>query len=593
MGKYRKQNSGEQYFLGTALSLLPTAISLGKSIFGQEEKPQEPPKPIEVPTRFENGGSLKDYIQKAQTMRKGARQNPDGSYSTHLMRAETLDGKNWVAFPSLFENEDGSWQDMSNEEDTMSVYKEAKKRGEVFDFGQNKEAALDFGKGSWKGNMQIPSKELPRVMEMGGMLTPIEAGGRHHENQLGGVPIGNNASVEEGETMTDNFVYSDRLKINKTLAKEYYLPKSVIGKTFAEASKMLTLDQTDKISERGNKAMLSRLAESQESYKQYKYGGNIPGQMALGGPTGLEGIEKEISILRELGSPGTMGDNSSNVIADAVGSVEEVIKPKTSAPATRKQELLADMGTPTLKLGDTQKAADRDIINVHPDVLKEEGIANAQNQINNNKTISNPVGKNAFNPLRYAPLVGDAVSLSMLSKNKPEMLRAGDFQTNTSISENLVNRSQAERNIKDAGKTSLNSLSGATGGNAAQMMALGQSQGLNTQRALGEFQMQSDAQDSQEKARVQGMRANQDRFNAQVSMNVQQMNDQNQGNYTSAMMDSVSNLFNNVGAVGQEQTNVNLVNQMFGYDVHGRYKQALKRGDTTGSFSDWLKNLRP
>lgn len=83
--------------------------------------------------------------------RSGARQNPDGSVSTHLYAAETFDGKNWVSFPTLFQNKDGSWVDMSKE-DRIKAYEEAKRRGEVIDFGRRKRAAIKFGEGSWKEN---------------------------------------------------------------------------------------------------------------------------------------------------------------------------------------------------------------------------------------------------------------------------------------------------------------------------------------------------------------------------------------------------------------------------------------------------------
>ena len=108
--------------------------------------------------RYQEGGGvdpnkMKQYVNKARTMRKGSRKNPDGSKSTVIMRTET-DGKgNWFSFPSLFQNKDGSWVDMSDEKyewDWMPVYREAKKRGEVFDFGADKDSALRFGEGSWK-----------------------------------------------------------------------------------------------------------------------------------------------------------------------------------------------------------------------------------------------------------------------------------------------------------------------------------------------------------------------------------------------------------------------------------------------------------
>ena len=94
---------------------------------------------------FQNGGSP---FQPAK--RKGVRNNPDGSESAHLMRTETIDGINWVSFPTLFQNEDGTWLDLSQEENWKIPMMEARKRGEVVHFGQDKEAALRFGEGSWK-----------------------------------------------------------------------------------------------------------------------------------------------------------------------------------------------------------------------------------------------------------------------------------------------------------------------------------------------------------------------------------------------------------------------------------------------------------
>ena len=84
--------------------------------------------------------------------REGVLNNEDGSVSTHKMRTET-DGKgNWFSFPTIFQNDDGGFVDMSEqaEQDWESVYEEAKKRGEVSDFGTNKDAAIKYGEGAWK-----------------------------------------------------------------------------------------------------------------------------------------------------------------------------------------------------------------------------------------------------------------------------------------------------------------------------------------------------------------------------------------------------------------------------------------------------------
>ena len=76
--------------------------------------------------------------------------------SSHLMTTEYIPGRGWVSFPSLFQDskpyadDQQNWVDMSGEEDWMKIYEEAERRGEVYDFGEDKEAALAFGEGSWK-----------------------------------------------------------------------------------------------------------------------------------------------------------------------------------------------------------------------------------------------------------------------------------------------------------------------------------------------------------------------------------------------------------------------------------------------------------
>jgi hypothetical protein len=106
-------------------------------------------------------------MDKMAPKRSGFLLNKDKSKSTHKMRTET-DGKgNWFSFPTLFQNKDGEFVDMSKqaEQNWESVYKEAKKRGEVIDFGKDKKAALAFGEGSWKPRME-KSK-----MNLGGMIS--------------------------------------------------------------------------------------------------------------------------------------------------------------------------------------------------------------------------------------------------------------------------------------------------------------------------------------------------------------------------------------------------------------------------------------
>ena len=114
---------------------------------------------------YEFPGDMVFEVPMAQTgieipKRKGVRKNPDGSESTHLMATETLDGKNWFSFPTLFQDPDGTWIDMSDKP-WKEAYEEAKRRGEVIEFGTDKEAAIKFGEGSWKLPSYQDKGEVP------------------------------------------------------------------------------------------------------------------------------------------------------------------------------------------------------------------------------------------------------------------------------------------------------------------------------------------------------------------------------------------------------------------------------------------------
>jgi gas vesicle protein len=131
-------------------------------------------------------------------------------------------------------------------------------------------------------------------------LTRFDEGGLHSQNPLGGVPIGNNNSVEQGESKQNNFVYSNRIFLDSDIVSQYNLPKSLIGKSVADATKFIDnkfKGRNDKISQSTKNGMLSKIAEAQEAMKpqepeieQPQEGmEQIPqemmdnGQMALGG----------------------------------------------------------------------------------------------------------------------------------------------------------------------------------------------------------------------------------------------------------------------------------------------------------------------
>lgn len=109
-----------------------------------------------------------------------------------------------------------------------------------------------------------------------GGLEYIDNGGTHEQNPFSGVPMGTDRNgtpnlVEEGETIWNDYVFSNRLKVPETLTDKYKLSKDI---TFAEASKKLgkEIEETpnDPISKRTFNSFMQDLQQSQEEVKAKK-----------------------------------------------------------------------------------------------------------------------------------------------------------------------------------------------------------------------------------------------------------------------------------------------------------------------------------
>jgi hypothetical protein len=141
---------------------------------------------------------------------------------------------------------------------------------------------------------------------MGGELTRINEGGSHSQNPNGGVPMGGNNTVEEGETIKNDFVYSNRIKLTPEIIRQYNLPKTLNNKTVAEATKIIDSkfkDRSDKISMSTKDNMLSKIAEAQEAMKPAEPLVNPEqNQMFLGGDLEVEGENSVPGLQQGLGA---------------------------------------------------------------------------------------------------------------------------------------------------------------------------------------------------------------------------------------------------------------------------------------------------
>ena len=121
----------------------------------------------------------------------------------------------------------------------------------------------------------------------------VNNGGTHESNPYEGVPIsmdqeGNPNLVEEGEVIWNDYVFSNRLKVPKSIQKKYKLGKKEM--TFANAVDKLSKESeerpNDPISMRGLESILMNMAIEQETLKSKQQPKNIEkNKFNIGGDT--------------------------------------------------------------------------------------------------------------------------------------------------------------------------------------------------------------------------------------------------------------------------------------------------------------------
>lgn len=390
-------------------------------------------------------------------------------------------------------------------------------------------------------------------MAEGGPISEFNTGGTHEENPNGGIHVGNGKTVEQGETRNnkEQYVYSDRLIIDKDLAKEFSLPKKAIGKSFADVSKMFKDDErpNDPVTKRGVERNLENLTAAQEAFKAVKSPPSKNDQMADGGP-----ISDPVSFLDMLSALG--GNFDLNGDTPDYASV---------SPLVPTNPINVDQGRPD-DLQGIGKDYTTPISNMKDN--RPGKIPNTAFDSNNNSDIS-------FNPeaLRYAGTVGDLGALAYLLSNKPEEKNIDMFNTDSKFEENLIDRGQQIRDIDSSTGALLQSIRNATGGNAAAFLNNASSAIGRASTAKAQADLASDTMDAREKARVQMARFQQDLYNQRNRMQTQVMNDQDAGQFDTNILDTLTNFANNLTAIGGEEYYKDLINRLpILYDVKGRFK---------------------
>lgn len=194
------------------------------------------------------------------------------------------------------------------------------KQGGSMNFKQNAMGGHMYAQGGFNnpGFRALPAEVQDRIKsrsfaEGGSMdpLTEFNAGGSHEQNPLGGIPQGTAPDgktnlVEQGETKLNaaNYIFSDKIKVDKDIAKEFNFPKNVIGKTFAEVSKNINSRNGnsrrekgyDSIEDKARDTELETLMNAQELQKQMQMQADMQEMMSK--------YPEEMGALLQGGAPG-------------------------------------------------------------------------------------------------------------------------------------------------------------------------------------------------------------------------------------------------------------------------------------------------
>ena len=158
---------------------------------------------------------------------------------------------------------------------------------------QRKMATFALNARKWKhddgGDLYTPSKFIldaspafylnpNRIKAKGGKLftngvITVNNGGTHEENPYEGVPMGIAPDglpnlVEEGETIYNDYVFSNRIKAPKELKKRFKLTGSTFSDIAKSAQKESEERPNDPISKRGLDDIMNKLQIAQEAIKQ-------------------------------------------------------------------------------------------------------------------------------------------------------------------------------------------------------------------------------------------------------------------------------------------------------------------------------------
>lgn len=434
-------------------------------------------------------------------------------------------------------------------------------------------------------------------------LTIIGNGGTHESNPFEGVPMGIAPDgqpnlVEEGEVIYNDYVYSNRIKVPKSVRDKYKL-KGNDDMTFADAAKKAQKESeerpNDPISKRGLNDIMGKLMMEQESIRE-KREARKQSKFAKGGMLGrlFYGPGDEPNLL--LRDP-----NDTFYITDFQGTPKVVETPQQIQARVWKENHPETTGIPT-----PARQTRTDLLK---NTTGESTIGGAA------KVKTNPL-----TALRFIPALGAAYGVfsdAMGWTNTPDYSNAdailnaaenaassirdvnykpiGDYLTYNPLDRLFY----ANQLGAQAGATRRNILN-TSGGNRGTAMAGLLAADYNATNKLGDLYRQAEEYNLGQRTKVAEFNRGTNMFNSEQDFKAQMANAQSRDKRASLLFDAnvraaalrdaelarasagraanLTNLFDSLGDIGREQFSMDMIknNPALLYDWMGRYKGAAK-----------------
>ena len=432
---------------------------------------------------------------------------------------------------------------------------------------------------AYGGDITQPSQEM-------GALT--EYNGPSHE--MGGVqPPGGNFETEGPENNHNGMIQTDRLLAPPELKEKLGLNTSKYANaSFAELgravkSKLSKVDrETDTFTKEALENKLKLIDDVQESVKQsmaqeafqqqqqqFAMGGNLNNKpkFILGGESDTPFMDSRYSgsplNLSGFANPEQERDMESMKMGQSLDLLKNQSYDYNRAPSVTNSD--PNWRAP-ISTGNQGNQGERKLATNN--AVIQYNLDNANIPDSTQTDLSTPFSNYA----RYAPVVGSLAQIGMTLGDKPTAKDPSMFNTDSDIKANLVDRTELERNINNTYGGLNIDLANRSSGSSGSFLQNRRASAMEQAGQLANANLNSSALDTQELARVQNMRYNQDVQNSNKEYAVTDMNDRDAQAYSNELRDSVGALFQNTGQVA---TDVDRDKKLEGmglyYDNYGRY----------------------